>query len=52
VNDLPADASAAVIVDTVLAGLQAADVVRSLEQMNIDGRDFHDAIEAIRQRFV
>ena len=52
VNDLPVDAEAAWIVDRVLADLQAADVLRKLERLNISGQDFHDAIEAIRQRFV
>ena len=52
VNDLPADATAALIVDNVLAGLQAVDVVQRLEKLSISGQDFHDAIEAIRQRFV
>jgi hypothetical protein len=40
------------IVDSVLAGLQAVDVVQRLERLSISGQDFHDAIEAIRQRFV
>lgn len=52
VDDLPADASAALIVDAVLAGLQAPYVGRRLEKLTFDGPDFHDAIEAIRQRFV
>lgn len=52
VNDLPADAEAAWIVDRVLADLQAADLLQKLEQLNISGQDFRDAIEAIRQRFV
>lgn len=52
VNDLPADAEAAWIVDRILADLQAPDVLQKPEQLNISGEDFHDAIEAIRQRFV